>query len=123
MEPNIYPEWVVGSHGTVFSGMWHARQLSAWRAAWAADLIDQVRFHGGDLYTVPSETHADKWYVVHHYRLAPDGYLWVCDCPASERGGVVCKHAFAAYLWFLERRMKWRLKKPDDDRSTATKSA
>ena len=114
-EPNLYPEWVTGQHGSEFVGMWHARQVQAWRRAWESCLIEAVRYHGDGLYTVPSQTQDDKWYVVRRYPLAPDGYLWICDCPASERGGVVCAHGMAAYLWRLRHFLKWRLKRPDDE--------
>jgi hypothetical protein len=109
------------SHGGVMHGLWHVRMIQAWKRAWESRLIEQVVWHGGTLYTVPSTSHEDRWYVVHHFRLAPDGYLWVCDCPASERGGVVCQHAMAAYLWRLRHRLHWRLKRPptqDEERST-----
>jgi len=92
--------------------MWHQRMVQAWHKAWANSLIDQVVYHGGDLYTVPSTSEPEKWYAVHHFRLAPDGYLWICDCAASEKGGRVCQHAFAAYLWRLENTFGWRLKVP-----------
>jgi hypothetical protein len=76
-------------------------------------LIDQVQDHGDGLYTVPSVDLVGKFYAVKHYTLPPDGYLWICDCPAGERAGYVCKHAMAAYLYFLRERLHWRLKPPE----------
>jgi hypothetical protein len=114
-EPELYPELLSscrGQHGRLLHGLWHARQIAAWHRAWEHKLIDQVATHGGGMYTVPSTSEPGRWYVVWHYRLAPDGYLWICDCPASERGGVVCQHAFAAYLWRLRETFGWRLRDP-----------
>lgn len=90
------------------------RQQNAWRRAWASRLFTFVAYHGNGIYTVPSQTDADKWYAVTRYRLAPDGYIWICDCEASQRGGVVCTHAMAAYLWRLKNVMGYRLKYPED---------
>lgn len=110
--PQVPPEFSTGRHGDVCHGLWHVRQYLAWRRAWDTLLMDDVVYHGGDLYTVPSKSEPDKWYVVHHLRLAPDGYLWLCDCPASEKGGTVCAHAMAAYLYRLQMHLRWRLKAP-----------
>jgi hypothetical protein len=122
-EPNIYQEWDTGMHGSQFTGLWHQRMVAAWRKAWESCLIESVRWHEGNLFTVPSQTQDDKWYVVRRYPLAPDGYLYICDCAASERGGVVCAHGMAVYLWRLRHFHRWRLKKPDDDRRAAAQSA
>lgn len=110
--PPIVEPYATGTHGGWFSGLWHARQVSAWRHAHEHCLIEAVHDHGGGLYTVPSQTEQDKWYAVRRYPLAPDGYLYVCDCKASEHGGVVCAHAFATYLWRLRHKLHWRLKRP-----------
>jgi hypothetical protein len=114
-EPYIYPEVMDGTHGAFMTGLWHQRMVAAWRKAWDSCLIESVQSHGDGLYTVPSQTQEDKWYAVRRYPLAPDGYLFICDCAASERGGVVCAHSMAAYLFRLRHTMHWRLKKPDDD--------
>ena len=111
-EPMIYPSFGITSHGGLFSGLWHTRQVEAWRRAWSSCLIEAVQHHGDGLYTVPSQSEPDKWYAVNRVTLAPDGYLWLCDCAASTKGGVVCAHAFACYLWRLRHRLGWRLKKP-----------
>lgn len=109
----------MGTHGSQFTGLWHQRMVAAWRRAWESNLIDEVRWHGENLFTVPSQTQEGKWYAVRRYPLAPDGYLYVCDCPASERGGVVCAHGMAVYLWRLQHIMRWRLRRPDDRRAAA----
>jgi hypothetical protein len=114
-EPELYPELLAscrGQHGRLLHGLWHARQIAAWHRAWEHKLIDQVQDHGRGMYTVPSKTKDDAWYVVWRYALAPDGYLYVCSCPASENGGVVCAHAFAVYLWRLRETFGWRLSNP-----------
>jgi len=108
----VPPRLQTGSHAAVFSGLWHTRQIEAWKRAWSNHLIESVQSHGGGMYTVPSQTEPDKWYAVWRYTLAPDGYIWVCDCAASERGGVVCSHVFACYLWRLRHRLRWRLIRP-----------
>lgn len=97
---------------SVLRGLWHTRQVQAWKRAWTSHLVETVQHHGAGLYTVPSQSEAGKWYCVHRYPLAPDGYLYVCDCAASEKGGVVCAHGFAVYLWRLRHVLKWRLKEP-----------
>ena len=114
-EPELYPELLAackGQHGRLLRGLWHARQIAAWHRAWEHKLIDQVQHHGGGLYTVPSKTKDEAWYTVQRYALAPDGYLYVCSCPASENGGVVCAHAFAAYLYRLREVFGWHLRDP-----------
>lgn len=103
---------VGNSHAGVFRGLWHVRQVEAWKRAWSNRLIESVQDHGGGMYTVPSQTEPDKWYAVWRYPLAPDGYLFICDCKASEAGGKVCAHAFAVYLWRLRHRHRWRLLRP-----------
>lgn len=100
------------SHGAVFRGLWHKRMVNAWHHAWASGLVETVQYHDAGFYTVPSQSQEDKWYVVYRFPLAPDGYLWVCSCRASEAGGFVCAHGFAAYLWRLRHVMRWRLKRP-----------
>jgi hypothetical protein len=111
-EPQIHPPMPTTSHGAVFTGLWHRRMLLAWHHAWNNRLIDQVVSHGGGMYTVPSQTQADTWYAVWRYPLAPDGYLYICDCAASERGGAVCAHGMAVYLWRLKHVHNWLLKPP-----------
>jgi len=108
--PPITDLLYTGTHGGPFVGLWHVRQVNAFANAWLGGLIDKVLDHGHGLYTVPSQTTVGKYYAVQRYALAPDGYLWVCDCPASEQGGWVCAHAMAAYLWRLEHKLGWRLK-------------
>lgn len=94
----------------------HPRQTLAWHRAWDAKLFDFVECHGGGLYTVPSQSAAGEFYAVQRWTLrsevAPDGYLFTCTCPASERGGAVCKHICAVYLWRLVWRLGWRIKDP-----------
>jgi hypothetical protein len=114
--PIIHPPMPVDKHGGVFSGLWHSRMVAAWRHAWESCLVERVMWHGETLYSVPSQTTDDKWYVVHRFPLAPDGYLYICDCPASEKGGVVCAHGMAVYLWRLRHRLRWRLKRPTEER-------
>ena len=111
--PTLYGRLVTGRHGDVLHGLWHTRQVNAWRAAWHSHLIEQVQWHGDNLWTVPSQTVEDKWYVVRRWPLAPDGYLYVCDCPASDLGGWVCAHGMAVYLWRLRHALHWRLKPPE----------
>ena len=110
--PQIHEGLYTGRHGDVFSGLWHVRMVRAWHHAWASDLLGEVNPHGDGLYTVPSQRERDVYYAVQRYPLAPDGYLWVCDCKASEAGGFVCAHSMAAYLWSLERQMGFRLLRP-----------
>lgn len=112
--PQISDMLNTGHHGDVFSGLWHTRQVFAWERAWESCLIEAVRDHGDGLYTVPSQSQEDKWYAVRRYPLAPDGYLYVCDCPASEQGGAVCAHGMAVYLWRLRHTLHWRLKRPPE---------
>ena len=111
-EPIIYPVLQAEGHGDVYHGLWHTRMVQAWQRAWASDLIGQVEDHGDGLYSIPSQTVADRWYCVHRYPLAPDGYLYLCDCDASQKGGVVCAHGMAVYLWRLRHVMGYRLKRP-----------
>lgn len=103
-----------GTHGAAFHGLWHIRQVRAWKHAWKQRLIDQVVWHGDNLYTVPSQTTPDKWYAVWRYTMEPDGYLYLCDCAASSLGGVVCAHSMAVYLWRLREHMGWRLLPPKE---------
>lgn len=114
---------VTNSHAGVFSGLWHVRQVEAWKRAWASKLIESVTWHGGDLYIVPSQSEPDKFYAVHRLPLAPDGYLYLCDCPASEKGGVVCAHGMAVYLWRLRHRLRWRLIRPQGGADARGKTA
>jgi hypothetical protein len=109
----VYGPFVNGSCAGDMPGLWHTRMVAAWVKAWESDLVEQVDDHGDGLYTVPSQTKAETWYAVHRYTLEPDGYLYLCDCPASEKGGVVCAHAMAVYLWRLRHKMRWRLKHPE----------
>jgi hypothetical protein len=110
--PMIEGPLYTGTHGGFLHGLWHTRQVNAWRKAWESCLIESVVSHGDGLYTVPSTSEEDKWYAIRRYPLAPDGYLYVCDCPASEKGGVVCAHGVAAYLFRLRHVLHWRLKRP-----------
>jgi hypothetical protein len=111
-EPLIYPALNVVGHGQFVHGLWHSRMVAAWRKAWASDLIETVEHFTANLYTVPSQTVADKWYCVRREPLAPDGYLYLCDCSASQLGGVCCAHGMAVYLWRLRHVHGWRLKRP-----------
>jgi hypothetical protein len=112
-EPAVYPPLPCDTHGGgAWHGLWHQRQIEAWKRAWSSGLIEQVSYHGGDLYIVPSQTEKDQWYAIHRLPLAPDGYLYLCDCAAGERAGVVCAHGMAVYLWRLRHVLGWRLKKP-----------
>lgn len=112
-EPAVYPPLPCDTHGGgAWHGLWHQRQIEAWKRAWSSGLIEQVSYHGEDLYIVPSQTEKDRWYAIHRLPLAPDGYLYICDCAAGERAGVVCAHGMAVYLWRLRHVLGWRLKKP-----------
>ena len=120
--PTYSPESLLvcrGQHGRLLHGLWHVRQIAAWHRAWEHDLIDQVQDHGGGLYTVPSKSRDQEWYTVQRYPMAPDGYLYLCSCPASESGGVVCAHAFAVYLHRLRARFGWRLVNPLPEKEVA----
>ena len=109
-----HPPLPTHSHGAVHSGLWHKRMVDAWHRAWTSCLIETVQHHGDGLYTVPSQTAEDKWYCVRRYGLAPDGYLYLCDCSASQKGGVCCAHIAAVYLWRLRHVFHWRLKRPEE---------
>lgn len=111
-EPLIHGPMVNGYHGRLLHGLWHARMIAAWHRAWAHGLIDQVQDHGGGLYTVPSKSRDEEWYTVWREPLAPDGYVYLCSCSASTKGGVVCAHGFAVYLWRLREKLGWRLLNP-----------
>jgi hypothetical protein len=99
------------------------RQVAAWKNAWASCLINTVQHHGGGMYTVPSTSEEDKWYAVWRYPLAPDGYLYICQCKASETAGVVCQHAMAVYLFRLRHVFHWRLKRPEGGADARGKTA
>ena len=114
-EPLIDERFFTGRHGGFFEGLWHERMISAWRRAWESCLIEAVQHHGGGLYTVPSQSEQGRYYAINRYPLAPDGYIFVCECSASEKGGVCCAHVAAVYLFRLRHVLHWRLKKPGDD--------
>lgn len=109
----IYEPLPCDTHGGgAFHGLWHTRQIEAWKRAWSSHLIEMVEYHGNSVYTVPSQSEPGKWYAVTRFAMAPDGYLYLCDCPAGEKGGVCCAHGMAVYLWRLRHRHHWRLKHP-----------
>jgi hypothetical protein len=90
-------------------------------AAWASDLITEVRDVEDGFYLVPSVSQSHKLYGVEYVPFPSGvGYTYLCSCAAGVHGAVACRHAAAVHAWRLERRWGFRLKNPFAERRPAS---